>query len=234
MHGFQGREKNTIIFSTVANEITKFLDNPNSINVAISRAIDKLYLVTPYEYKSKDNSNISNLISYIKYNNFEVIQSKVVSIFDLLYKVNEKEKNNYLRTHKIFSKFDSENITYNTIKEILKMDEYKTYEVKDKVYPLRKVVTNRKILTEEELKFIRYNSHIDFLIYNKFDKQPVLAIEVDGYYFHNKKQQIIRDRKKDSILKKCNIPVLRLKTNECMEQEKIIMKLNEIIAKKQS
>ena len=234
VHGFQGREKNTIIFSTVANEITKFLDNPNSINVAISRAIDKLYLVTPYEYKSKDNSNISNLISYIKYNNFEVIQSKVISIFDLLYKVNEKEKNNYLRTHKIFSKFDSENITYNTIKEILKMDEYKTYEVKDKVYPLRKVVTNRKILTEEELKFIRYNSHIDFLIYNKFDKQPVLAIEVDGYYFHNKKQQIIRDRKKDSILKKCNIPVLRLKTNECMEQEKIIVKLNEIISKKQS
>lgn len=234
VHGFQGREKSTIIFSTVANEITKFLDNPNSINVAISRAVDKLYLVTPYEYKSKDNSNISNLISYINYNNFETVQSKVVSVFDLLYKVNEKEKNNYLKTHTIFSKFDSETIMYNTIKGILKMDNYKTYDVKDRVYPLRKVVTNKEILTEEELRFIRYNSHIDFLIYNKFDKQPVLAIEVDGYYFHNRKEQIIRDRKKDSILQKCNIPVLRLRTNECKEQERIITKLNEIILEKQS
>ena len=225
VHGFQGREKSIIIFSTVANEITKFLDNPNSINVAISRAIDKLYLVTPYEYKSKDNSNISNLISYINYNNFEVVQSKVVSIFDLLYKVNEKEKKSYLKTHVIFSRFYSETIMYNTIKEILTLDEYKTYDVKDKVYPLRKVVTNRELLTEDELKFIGYNSHIDFLIYNKFDKQPVLAIEVDGYYFHNKKEQIIRDRKKDSILEKCNIPVLRFKTNECKEQERIIKKL---------
>lgn len=234
VHGFQGREKNTIIFSTVANEITKFLDNSNSINVAISRAIDKLYLVTPYEYKSKDNSNISNLISYINYNNFKIVQSKIVSIFDLLYKVNEKEKNNYLKTHTIFSRFDSETIMYNTIKEILEMDEYKTYDVKDMVYPLRKVVANRNLLTEEELIFIKHNSHIDFLIYNKFDKQPVLAIEVDGFYFHNRKKQIIRDRKKDSILKKCNIPVLRFKTNECKEIEKITTKLNEIISQKQS
>ena len=234
VHGFQGREKNTIIFSTVANEITKFLDNSNSINVAISRAIDKLYLVTPYEYKAKDNSNISNLISYINYNNFKVVQSQIVSIFDLLYKVNEKEKNNYLKTHTIFSRFDSETIMYNTIKEILEMDEYKTYDVKDMVYPLRKVVANRNLLTEEELIFIKHNSHIDFLIYNKFDKQPVLAIEVDGFYFHNRKEQIIRDRKKDSILKKCNIPVLRFKTNECKEIEKITTKLNEIISQKQS
>ena len=102
------------------------------------------------------------------------------------------------------------------------------------VYPLRKVVANRNLLTEEELIFIKHNSHIDFLIYNKFDKQPVLAIEVDGFYFHNRKEQIIRDRKKDSILKKCNIPVLRFKTNECKEIEKITTKLNEIISQKQS
>lgn len=230
VHGFQGREKSIIIFSTVANEITKFLDNPNSINVAISRAIDKLYLVTPYEYKSKNNSNISNLISYINYNNFEVIQSEITSIFDLLYKVNEKDRKKYLETHMFFSKFDSETIMYNTIKEILKLDEYKTYDVKDRVYPLRKVVTNRELLTEEELTFIKQNSHIDFLIFNKFDNEPVLAIEVDGFYLHNRKEQIIRDRKKDSILKKCNIPVLRFKTNECNEYERIINKLNEIIS----
>ena len=117
---------------------------------------------------------------------------------------------------------------YNTIKEILKLDEYKTYDVKDRVYPLRKIVTNRELLTEEELTFVKQNSHIDFLIFNKFDNKPVLAIEVDGFYLHNRKEQIIRDRKKDNILKKCNIPVLRFKTNECNEYERIINKLNEI------
>lgn len=229
VHGFQGREKEIIIFSTVANNITKFLDNPNSINVAISRAINKLFLVTPYEYESDDNSNISNLISYIKYNNFEIIDSKVNSIFDLLYKVNEKDKINYLKKCIPFSKYISETLMYNTILEILKIDRYKTYGVKDKNYPLRKLIKDQSILNKEELQFINRNSHVDFLIYNKFDKKPILAIEVDGYKYHNKKEQIIRDKKKESILQKCNIPLLRVKTNESKEKEKLIEKLDKII-----
>ncbi len=231
VHGFQGKEKDTIIFSTVANEITKFLDNPNSINVAVSRAINNLYLVTANEYKAKDNSNLGNLLSYIRYNNFEIIESKVNSIFDLLYKVNEEEKIKYLKNHKIFSKYESETIAYNTVLEILKLDDYKTYNVKDKVYPLRKIVKDENILTDEERKFIHYNSHIDILIYNKFDKKPVLAIEVDGFKFHHNSKQMKRDKLKDSILSKCDIPVLRLKTNECNEEQRIIKKLNEIIKK---
>ena len=229
VHGFQGREKDTIIFSTVANEITKFLDNPNSINVAISRAINKLYLVTPFEYKSDNNSNISNLISYINYNNFEIIESKINSVFDLLYKANIKEREKFLLSHIPFSKYYSETIMYHTIKKVLEMEQFKTYEVMDTVYPLRKIVKDFSILSEEELKFVNRNSHIDFLIYNKFDKQPVLAIEVDGYGFHNRKEQIIRDQKKDNILKKCEIPLLRFVTNDCYEEEKLIEKLNEII-----
>lgn len=229
VHGFQGREKDTIIFSTVANEITKFLDNPNSINVAISRAINKLYLVTPFEYRADNNSNISNLISYINYNNFEIIESKINSVFDLLYKANIKEREKFLLSHIPFSKYYSETIMYYTIKRVLEMEQFKTYEVMDTVYPLRKIVKDFSILSEEELKFVNRNSHIDFLIYNKFDKKPVLAIEVDGYGFHNRKEQIIRDQKKDNILKKCEIPLLRFSTNDCYEEEKLIEKLNKII-----
>ena len=86
-------------------------------------------------------------------------------------------------------------------------------------------------MTEEERKFIHYNSHIDILIYNKFDKKPVLAIEVDGFKFHHNSKQMNRDKLKDSILSKCDIPLLRLKTNECNEEQRIINKLNEIIKK---
>lgn len=42
---FQGRENDVIIISTVDNEISAFTDNPNRLNVAVSRAIDQLILV---------------------------------------------------------------------------------------------------------------------------------------------------------------------------------------------
>lgn len=232
IHGFQGREANTIIFSTVANDITKFLDNPNSINVAVSRAINNFYIVTPYEYKSSKNSNIANLISYINYNNFEVVQSKTNSVFDLLYSSNNKERKQFLENKICFSKYYSETIMYNTIKEVLKDDKYKTYDVLNNHYPLRKLVKNSDMLNPEEMNFINRNSHVDFLIFNKFDKNPILAIEVDGYRYHSTKRQNDRDNMKNQILKKCQIPLIRFKTNECNEYKKLQLKLDEIIEEK--
>ena len=42
-------------------------------------------------------------------------------------------------------------------------------------------------------------SHVDFLIYNKIDKSPVLAVEVDGYTYHDKNA---RQQERDEI-KRC-------------------------------
>ena len=218
-----------IIFSTVANDIDSFLNNPNSINVAISRAVNKLYLVTPYEYKSNDNSNISSLIKYINYNNFEEVQSNINSIYDLLYKVNKTKLEEFLGKYPKIFKFNSENVTYYMLKKILKEEKYNVYDVLNNHYPLIKIVKDEKILNDEEIKFIHTNSHIDFLIYNKFDKTPVLAVEVDSYKFHNKEIQKIRDQKKNNILKKCGIPLVRLKTNGSNEEDKIRNILDEII-----
>ena len=227
VHGFQGREKDIIIFSTVANDITKFLDNPNSINVAVSRAKNKLYLITPYEYKSLKNSNMFNLINYIAYHNFEIIESKINSIFDLLYKTNE-EKNNFYKNNRKISKYLSEDLMAQQITELLLTEEYSAYQFK-RNYPLRLVVRDRSNLTGEENLFIKRNSHLDFAIFNKFNKSIVLAIEVDGYSFHSNEEQIVRDNKKDNILNKSDIHFLRLRTNECNEKQKIIDKLDSII-----
>lgn len=60
-----------IILSTVDNEISEFTDNPNRLNVAISRAINQLILVVNGNESEKD-SNIADLIRYIDYNNFSV------------------------------------------------------------------------------------------------------------------------------------------------------------------
>ena len=54
------------------------------------------------------------------------------------------------------------------------------------------------------------------------DKQPVLAIEVDGTGFHEAgSKQAKRDMKKNSILEKCAVPLLRLRTDGSGEKEKI-------------
>ena len=42
VHKYQGREKDTIIMTTVVNELNSFVDDANLVNVAISRAIKRL------------------------------------------------------------------------------------------------------------------------------------------------------------------------------------------------
>jgi superfamily I DNA and/or RNA helicase len=84
VHKYQGREKDVIILTTVVNEVNEFVDNPNLINVAISRAVNKLIVIVSDNEKN-DNSNIGDLVRYIDYNNFEIINSSIYSVFDLLY-----------------------------------------------------------------------------------------------------------------------------------------------------
>jgi len=73
-------------------------------------------------------------------------------------------------------------------------------------------------------------THTDFVIFNKLDKMPVLVVEVDGYAFHvNNPKQAARDKMKDAILEKYEIPILRLKTNESGEEARLSSKLIEIL-----
>ena len=71
---------------------------------------------------------------------------------------------------------------------------------------------------------------MDFLIFNKLDKEAVLVVEVDGYAYHqNNKKQRERDALKDKILQQINLRVLRVATNESGEREKLIKMLEEIV-----
>ena len=91
VHKFQGKEKENIIISTVDDEISDFADDPYLINVAVSRAKKKLMLVVTGNEQSKER-NITDLINYIQYNNFEIAESKIYSIFDYLYKQYTEER----------------------------------------------------------------------------------------------------------------------------------------------
>ncbi len=99
--------------------------------------------------------------------------------------------------------------------------------------PLKIIINiNAKLespLSGEEIQFINADSHIDFLLINKFNKQIFLAIEIDGYYFHSKSKQKVNDEKKKSILKKYNIPLKRFNTRGSEELKELDKKIQDII-----
>lgn len=227
VHKYQGREKDAIIITTVNNKISEFIDDPKMLNVAITRSKRFLRLVVSRDICEKD-SNINDLVKYIKYNNFEVIESNVKSIFDLLYKENRLARLQYLKNKKRISLFDSENIAYNEIENILK-NNYNNLGIITHI-PLFRILENKNLLNKDELKYASHEwTHIDFLIYNKMDKKPSLAIEVDGYTFHKKSTvQSQRDELKNEILKKYNIPLIRLSTIGSDEKNIIKSKLDEL------
>lgn len=225
VHKFQGREKNVIIISTVDDNISDFIGNSNILNVAISRAKNKLiFIVTGNEIL---NNNILDLIEYTKYTNMEIEESKINSVFDLLYKQYEPERIEYFKKHNKVSNFDSENIMYNLLEEIIK-----NYESLNFIFmqPMNILIKDKSLLTEEEKRYAsHHNTHIDFLIYNTISKKPVLAIEVDGYKYHKVgTKQHNRDILKGRILRKYGIPLLRLKTNQSNEKGRIENKINMI------
>lgn len=68
-------------------------------------------------------------------------------------------------------------------------------------------------LDEKERKYAQNpRTHIDFVVYHKMDKKPHLAIEIDGYAFHNAKNtQSKRDELKNAILAKYDFTLLATK-----------------------
>lgn len=232
VHKFQGREKDIIIISTTDDKISDFSDDPNLLNVAISRAKTNLFIVISGN-EQPTNRNITDLIEYIRYNNFEITESKVNSVFDYLYEQYAKARFTYLAETNRISKYDSENLMYKLLTAILKNEKYSNFGIIFE-QPLREIINYSKIdsLSEKEKKYAFNDfTHIDFLLYNKLTKQPVLAIEVDGYKYHKKGTiQEKRDSLKNHILKLFGIPLIRFSTTGSGEAETIIKTLDSIIA----
>ena len=228
VHKFQGREKDVIIITTVDDEISEFVDDPNLLNVAVSRAKNQLVLVVTGN-DIPDGSNIKDLISYIEYNNFIVVESEIYSVFDFLYKEYTESRLEYLKNSKKISEYDSENLMYKLITDVLQMDEFIHCDVISH-QPLNMLIRNPEYLDEELCKYaMNKGTHLDFLIYNRISKKPVLAVEVDGYTYHKEGTvQYERDLKKDQVLQLYNIPLIRFATNGSGEREALIQKLREI------
>jgi hypothetical protein len=225
---FQGQEKNVIILSTVNDDISEFTDNENRLNVAISRAVDQLIVVVNDKDSLKD-TNIGELVRYIEYNNLSVIDSKVHSVFDLLYSSYAKKRWEFLSRGKRISNFDSENLMNTLISDILKDERFKKLDFSNHV-PLRMIIKDSEMLTPREAQYVsHFFSHVDFLIYDKMGKIPMLAVEVDGVAFHKEgSKQAERDELKNEIFSKYGIPLLRFRTDGSSERRKLIEMLERV------
>ena len=214
VHKYQGRECDTIIMSTVNNTPTTFSDDPNLLNVAISRAKKHLYLVTTGNDIPQE-SNLAQLIAYIRYHNFEVKESLLHSVFDLLYRQYTAERLAYQARHHQSMDHLSEQLVYDTLLEAL--DQLGgCHRAVVAHYPLSKLIAGWDLLTEEERAFaLSPLAHVDFLVYNALTRQPLLTIEVDGWRYHRgQADQKARDALKDQLLGKYGLTPYRITTTD--------------------
>ena len=221
IHKFQGRERDAIVLSSVDNVIGGFVDDPHMLNVAVSRAVHSLTVVMAQDSRN-ENTNYGDLARYIEYNNLEIVQSRIYSVFDLLYRGYAERRAVYLKRQRRISEYDSENLMFSEITKILNMVEFSSVGCAIHV-SLSTLVRDLSVLTEEERRYVNTRlSHVDFLLFKKIGKRPLLAIEVDGTRFHEAGSvQASRDAKKNRIFEKCGLRLLRLRTDGSGEREKI-------------
>lgn len=238
IHKYQGREKPIMIMSTVLDQTRfgkigiSFVDDPRMINVAVSRAQKCFVLVTDHLLFSKYGREVSDLIRYMEYNTLDrnIIHSEVVSVFDLLYREFSNKLISLNRRLVNKSKFKSENIMWTLLEDILNEEKYNCLEFRFQIL-LKNLINYSDKLDEEEQKFINHRSSVDFIIYYKLNRKPLLAIEVDGYSYHeNNSQQLLRDKLKNSILSKHDLPLIRFPTTGSNEEQIIRKKLDEVLS----
>lgn len=114
----------------------------------------------------------------------------------------------------------TERIVASIIEEVLAEKEFAQLAAHKQVR-LKEVVSPSLDYTEEESDFIQKNSSCDFVFSYKVGKDPIAVIEVDGYAYHSKPEDKVRDLKKNSILEKAGVDLLRLSTIESNEEERI-------------
>ncbi|SDH52796.1 AAA domain-containing protein [Desulfosporosinus hippei] len=234
IHKYQGREKKIMIMSTVLDDTRdgktglRFVDDPCKINVAVSRAIKQFVLVTDHSLFQRRGKEIGDLIRYMEYNTLDqnIIESRIVSVFDLLYKEYSAKLHSFSQRLNRRSKYKSQNIIYTLLNDILKEKQYDNLSFTTEVM-VKNLLKSPEKLTPQEQRYVNNRASVDVVIFHKQDKQPVLIIEVDGFAFHeNNPSQLEKDAMKDEILRKYEFSFLRLPTNGSGEEGKIRSQLD--------
>ncbi|MGF6204351.1 very-short-patch-repair endonuclease/RecA/RadA recombinase [Pseudomonas frederiksbergensis] len=229
VHKFQGRECDEIVFSTVLDKksitprLLAFVDDPRMVNVAVSRAKNRFTLVTGDEVFTASNGHIAALVRYIEYyaQEGQLHRAPVISAFDLLYKEYDQslERLNG-RLRRSDSEYKSEQIVAQLLREALDQPAFQGITFHSQIALNQLASIANPSLTAREQAFMSQGASCDFVLYYTVGKKPLGIIEVDGGS-HGEADQAERDALKNSILQKCDIPLLRLRTIESHIEEKL-------------
>ncbi|MCP1499892.1 RecA/RadA recombinase [Pseudomonas migulae] len=229
VHKFQGRECDEIVFSTVLDKksntpkLLAFVDDPRMVNVAVSRAKNRFTLVTGDEVFTANNGHVAALVRYIEYyaEEGQMHRAPVISAFDLLYNEYDQslERLN-ARLRRNDSEYKSERIVAQILREMLSQEACQAITFHSQIVLNQLASPASESLTPRERSFMRNGASCDFVLYFKVGKKPLGVIEVDGGS-HDKPDQAERDALKDSILRKCEIPLLRLRTVESRIEQRV-------------
>lgn len=240
VHKFQGRECDVVVLSTVIDDswrgryARRFVDEPRLINVAVSRAVNHFVLVTHHR-RHPGSRYLSDLIGYIDYHDpASVRESRVVSVFDLLYRDYSDHLESFARRVRRQSRYPSEDLAWTALQDVLADDAGRDGVgglTAVRQYRLANLFTDLAGFDEEQRRFIRTTSSVDIVVYRSVSLRPVLAIEVDGWRFHeNNPRQQVRDAVKDSIFAAAGVPLLRLPTTGSGEHDRIKAALDSALA----
>lgn len=228
VHRFQGRQRQVMILTTVLDETwrgrtgLKFADDPHLVNVAVSRAIRRFVLVTNNDMMPTSRL-FRDLVDYIRYQTpgTEVVESAVVSVFDLLYRDYSARLAPLAARVRNETRYRSEDIVSTVLHDILTEERYAHLAVVRQVL-LRNLLFGLDGLTPRQEAYVLHRASVDFVVYNRVSNRPVLAVEVDGFAFHeNNPAQLARDALKDDILAARGLPLLRLPTTGSGEENRI-------------
>lgn len=214
VHGFQGREKQAIVLSTVDNEIGDFVDDAKLLNVAVSRA-QRMLVVVMAAAQDNFTTNFGDLVRYIRHHQQMVMHSKVGSVFDLLYSNYLSARREFLEKKGRGSGWISEDLAEAVIWDVLNSSEYVGMSLGClRHVPLAWLVGGSPDLSARERQFVDNPwSHVDLVIYDTIGKLPLVCIEVDGWAFHQPGSlQSVRDEIKNDAFRRAGLPLIRLST----------------------
>lgn len=229
IHKYQGREKGTVIMSVTDDIITSFVDDAHLINVAVSRAKHRFCLVMSGN-RQKLKGNINDLVGYIRYHNGPVMHSRLRSIFDYLYTCADDRRRTRAEKYSKVSGYESEVLTYRLLRKIRREHPEWSHIKVIPHYPVRSLIGDMSELDDEHRRYaLCPRTHVDFILFNRVSKEPLLAIETDGYHFHQPgSRQGQRDVMKNHILDICGLPLLRLSTVGHSEEQRIVEALRSV------
>ena len=207
VHAFQGDEKDVVLFSTVLTNQTQrgtydwLKNNKELINVATSRARDKLIVLADSKNLNRLNQNGSedNLYELVQY-----VRKNGAS------HVTQKKANFRALGVKPFSTATEEAFLENLNHAL------ENIWLSQNKYQIQKKVAISQVFSDNvNYSDLFYSGRFDFVVYEKMGKQqiPVLAIELDGKEHFTDEVVKSRDKKKNEICALHNLQIIRVENS---------------------